>query len=251
MESQAEDHGSANEKAKVKTTNSVIDNNGKGSTDVHMSAVNKLLHGQFPDMDGLNDTVLGSKLQFPVSRNIFCQILHVGGNHWLAIANKFCNTDEIDVYDSLLNSVVPDNISISSDVIIQAAAILCTKNPTMICNVRKFGQQKGSTDCGLFAIAAVVSICFGVDPSCVLFEKSKMRNHLITRLEKGSFEQFPSVLIDVEELVIKRIPVTLYCNCRLPDNGEEKMARCDSCKIWFHKSCQKIPSAIFRSKSEV
>ena len=32
----------------------------------------------------------------------------------------------------------------------------------------------------------------------------------------------------------------MFCSCRLT-RGKEKMARCDSCLEWFHKSCEKIP----------
>ena len=38
--------------------------------------------------------------------------------------------------------------------------------------------QSGYTDCGLFAIAYAVEIAHGYDPASVIFDQSKMRNHL-------------------------------------------------------------------------
>eukprot|EP00731_Ephydatia_muelleri_P039124 Em1130g1a len=52
--------------------------------------------------------------------------------------------------------------------------------------------QKGSQDCGLFAIAFACEICFGKDPSSVTFVQSTMRQHLIEGLEQGNILPFPS-----------------------------------------------------------
>ena len=62
--------------------------------------------------------------------------------------------------------------------------------------------------------------------------------------EPGVEATFPS------ELVRRRRPAAtkktqLYCDCRLPEDGEEPMAYCECCRRWFHRSCQKIPDVIF------
>eukprot|EP00731_Ephydatia_muelleri_P021349 Em0013g1076a len=54
--------------------------------------------------------------------------------------------------------------------------------------------QKGSQDCGLFAIAFACEICFGKDPSSVTFVQSTMRQHLIEGLEQGNILPFPSAV---------------------------------------------------------
>ena len=54
--------------------------------------------------------------------------------------------------------------------------------------------QKGSQDCGLFAIAFACGICFGKDPSSVKFVQSTMRQHLIEALEQGNILPFPSAV---------------------------------------------------------
>ena len=44
-------------------------------------------------------------------------------------------------------------------------------------------QQHGSVDCGLFAIANIVALCFGFEPNKILFCQDRMRSHLISCLE--------------------------------------------------------------------
>ncbi len=91
-----------------------------------------------------------------------------------------------------------------------------------------------------------MSICFGLDPGCILFQQADMRIHLLKCLENGTFTQFPFITRNMDEpLVVKMVCVPIYCNCRLPDNGEEKMAECENCKCWYHKTCENIPSNVF------
>ena len=52
-------------------------------------------------------------------------------------------------------------------------------------------QQHGSVDCGLFAIAIIVALCFWYEPNKILFPQDRMRNHLILCLEAWQFSMFP------------------------------------------------------------
>ena len=49
--------------------------------------------------------------------------------------------------------------------------------------------QKGSTDCGVFAIAVATSLLYGINPS---YKQDKMRDHLLCCLDSGSLSVFPS-----------------------------------------------------------
>ena len=49
-------------------------------------------------------------------------------------------------------------------------------------------QQKGVLDCGLFAIAFALEICMGKNPQYILFEQTKMRQHLHSCLSEGIYE---------------------------------------------------------------
>ena len=54
-------------------------------------------------------------------------------------------------------------------------------------------QQPNSYDCGLFAIANVVEFCFSPDSfnPRIIYDVSKMRQHLIECLENGKMSAFP------------------------------------------------------------
>ena len=69
-------------------------------------------------------------------------------------------------------------------------------------------------------------------------------NELLFQVGVVEMQPFPSQLVKVKRPVkIKR--VKLYCDCCLPEGGEEPMAFCHKCRRWFHKSCQCIPDAVF------
>ena len=50
--------------------------------------------------------------------------------------------------------------------------------------------QLGGTECGVFAIAFAVAFCFGLNPTKLIFDQSKLRTHLITCLSKKN-SNFP------------------------------------------------------------
>ena len=65
---------------------------------------------------------------------------------------------------------------------------------------------------------------------------------------------FPAWDLPKEQLVIKKIgdervlevlKVKVYCSCRMPEMGREKMAQCAICQEWYHQNCEKIPSVVF------
>ena len=51
---------------------------------------------------------------------------------------------------------------------------------------------------------------------------------------------------------LKSIPTVaeeVYCSCRMPQSGKEKMAQCNQCLRWYHQKCEDIPKQVF-SKSK-
>lgn len=212
-------------------------------TDRHVGAACQLLKQKFPAMGGLQDPVLGSKLLFSVCKDKFCQVLHDGGAHWLAVSNLYAPDGSIDVYDSMYSAV---NVNST----MQAASIVLSEREYIEFRVKYFQRQTGSRDCGLFAIAAVTSLCHGKEPSMLLFDQTKLREHFVRCVREGQLTEFPVVSTNrkTTTTVVERKRVNLHCECRLPDNGQEKMAQCSTCKKWFHKSCLKIPEKVFENK---
>ncbi len=51
--------------------------------------------------------------------------------------------------------------------------------------------QKGSKDCGLYAIAWAYELANGNRPECIAFEQTRMRAHLMACFEKRKMSHFP------------------------------------------------------------
>ena len=57
----------------------------------------------------------------------------------------------------------------------------------------KVQKQTNSSDRGVFAIATTTSLCHGEDPTTVVWDTSKMSNHLIKCLLSNKMELFPKI----------------------------------------------------------
>ena len=58
---------------------------GKWFEDAHINKAMKMIQSQFPSLAGFYNSLLGQNLSFPVTNQAFIQIIHVEGNHWIAI----------------------------------------------------------------------------------------------------------------------------------------------------------------------
>ena len=97
--------------------------------------------------------------------------------------------DTINVYDSLNGTLTETLRQISADLMHSVGKQITVQYG----NVQ---YQKGSQDCGLFAIAFACEICFGKDPSSVKFVQSTMRQHFIEGLEQGNILPFHQLCDD-------------------------------------------------------
>ena len=120
-----------------------------------------------------------------------------------------------------------------------------TKKDSFTIEVCKVNTQSGLMDCGLFASAYCTSLAHGQDPSAVIYDQSKMRDHLLECIENKKMALFP--VSRNKRVSSKFITVCVYCICRSPYTGE-KMVCCDKCKQWYHTECIKEP--IFEEKEK-
>ena len=76
----------------------------------------------------------------------------------------------------------------------------------------------------------------------MMFDTSKMREHLISCLKNKEMRLFPEETTKrVKKCSTQRVLVPLYCHCRLPYfPSKDHMALCVSCKQWFHYKCESI-----------
>ena len=151
-------------------------------TDKHINGALRLIHEQFPAINGLVLTLLQNRPLHGSSANAI-QIFHVRGGHWIvgATSNK---GKVVTVYDSLYASLD------------QATAVMIQKffhcSP---CNIKLVPSQKqdGLVDCGLFAIANATAIAFGKSPRSLHYCQMQMREHLERCLSQKKLTLFPQL----------------------------------------------------------
>lgn len=205
-----------------------------------VNASQDLLKRQYPNIGGCQNTLLGQNLSFSIERKDFVQILH-GLSHWLCVSSIGCKEGEVEVIDSSISDSIPQNI------IRQVAALLHTDKPQLKLTILDTAQQKGSSACGLYAIASITALCSGIDPTAISFNQELMRSHLMECLESGKMRTFPSN----DRFVMKRVKgfqkETLHCHCRQPSS--EKMIKCRVCGDWFHGRCESVSLNNWRKPS--
>ena len=161
------------------------------------------------------------------------QILHVHGDHWIAVSTVGCtaNTEEdIVIYDSKY-------ASLSADTKLLLSQLVHTDKPVFTVKIASVTKQSGSTDCGLFAIAYITSIAFDLDPAQYVFNQTAMRPHLQKCFEEKKITPFPVLRERRSSLTARTMCIKVYCYCRCIDTGE-KMVICDGqCGEWFHTKC--------------
>ena len=101
-------------------------------------------------------------------------------------------------------------------------------------------QQNGMLDCGLFAIANAVEVCYGKNPESTIYKQKEMRQHLFRCFNEGLLSPFPKG--DDSSDVLPRpqrflLTINIYCLCRMPEIYDSAMIDCDRCHEWFHFRC--------------
>ena len=161
-----------------------IISSGKRLTDKHINAAQKLIAKEFPLIAGLQDTVLSQKDKFisvPLGTKAI-QIHHVRYNHWITSSSI---AGYVEVFDSIYSDLCPDT-EVQLSKIYQRLADNVADVKIVPCQ-----YQKGSKDCGLYAIAWAYELANGNRPECIAFEQTRMRAHLMACFEKRKMSHFP------------------------------------------------------------
>ena len=174
-----------------------------------------------------------------MQRNLdFVQCLNIKDNHWITVSAASSIPDTINVYDSLNGTLTEPLKQIIADLMHSAGKQITVQYVSV-------QYQKGSQDCGLFAIAFACEICFGKDPSSVTFVQSTMRQHLIEGLEQGNILPFPSAVRRQRSQMVRQEVFRIFCSCRMPNDGR-KMIQCSKCREWYHLNCVRVSRKFLR-----
>ena len=147
---------------------------GDWLTDHIIGAAHFVLRDQFPYIGGMENTTLGPVNNFTVQRGEFAQILQKGSSHWVLASNIGCSSpSEVRLYDSLFRDRIQQAVKQ------QIASIIYEEGKSFKIVVPKVQRQNNYHDCGVFAIAFLVSLLHGLNPSDLTFDNGEMRKHLI------------------------------------------------------------------------
>lgn len=109
---------------------------GQMLSDVAVNAAQVILRQQFPHIQGMQDTLLGSTLTFNVIPHEIIQILHDGDLHWLLVSTFDCIDGEVKIFDLLMS---PPSLQFQ----LQAASLLSCPFQKMQCACQSCQLQKG------------------------------------------------------------------------------------------------------------
>ncbi|KAK3101764.1 hypothetical protein FSP39_006184 [Pinctada imbricata] len=193
-----------------------------------------IIHAQFPEMAGLQSSALAIEMNFRKHVDQFIQIINrspeFDGSHWLTITNINCEPGEISICDSAFDDLpTMETMAICSLI----------DPPGMHVKVRILDvmQQNNGYDCGIYAIASMVSLAFGKDVTKQRYDRRKLRSHLFNCIEWKKFSPFPTISKRKPKTEIKKVhTVELYCNCKLPDI-HTLYVYCDACEKEFYPVC--------------
>jgi hypothetical protein len=193
-----------------------------------------ILKKQFQGRNGLQSTnALEQGKKWNSTAKDFVQIMS-DGTHWVCVSNRRCGPSQVEIYDSLYRGEP------SSTVMTQLATIIKTLHPKLtICTIH-VQQQEGYNDCGLFAIAFAVAVCYDIDPATLTFQQTAMRNHLRTCLELKKMAPFPvSKSLKYKKVRVRgRAQATIFCLCRsILKEETDGLCQCAKCAAWYHNTC--------------
>lgn len=124
-------------------------------------AVHEILRSQFPNIQGFQNPLKGQNLSFQRLNGSFIQIIHADGNHWITIEGVHASF--VRVYDSVYRSTTDSTkMQIASMMSTNARA---SSEKHIDIQIQHTQFQQGETECGVYAIAFAVEMCFGNNPA--------------------------------------------------------------------------------------
>ena len=141
-----------------------------------------------------------------------------------------CENEDIVLYDS-------SSLNINEHLKWLLSKLVCTQKPQFTVRIASLAKQSGNSDCGLYAIAYITHLAFGLDPSLFVFKQQALRSHFIHCIEQKTISPFPILRERRQPSTLTVVTIEVHCHCRCPDTGS-KMVFCDGpCRRWYHFEC--------------
>ena len=160
---------------------------GEKLTDMEIDFGQQLLKSQFPHINGLESTLIQQKAKLAgdeINDNkiqiVFCN----DRKHWIVATTVNCNDGEVKAYDSAFSYLDKESLQ-------TIIKLFSNKKEKPRIKLMHSQKQKGSNDCGIFAICFAVAIAFGLNPAQLHLRQEGMRSHLVNCFNKEQFSPFP------------------------------------------------------------
>ena len=155
---------------------------GEMLDDLVRNSVQVLLKKQYPDLLGLQSTLLQSGKQQGMKENHDqVKIIHSRGNHWIVASTIHSRDGVFQVYDSVYSTVADGTRSVINTLFPPSSSVEIIK-------VQKHIRGK---ECGLFSCANSTALAFRLDPETLSFNEAAMQPHLIHCIEQKKNPVFP------------------------------------------------------------
>lgn len=181
----------------------------------------QLIKKQYGHIEGLIDSCVCEVGQVSNYNKPYIQILNEEGQHWILVTTINCSPGVVKVYDSMARKVTKR----VKHIIKRMTTHL---NYEIVLEMPEFQKQRNQTDCGLFCIAAMVSLAEGQDPSHEYWDFTKMREHLSICLQTEKLTAFPQYNTSNKRLS-KRVIFNLYICSRCETLKDDKTSMCSQC----------------------
>ena len=204
--------------------------------DDHINQAMSVLKKVRPYINGFEDVcVIETGRIAKKMENPWIQVLNCEGNHWLTATTIDCDNGVVRIYDSLYRRIPKSLLQL---------IVKLTSWPSslpLIIEMPCFQKQLNNSDCGLFAIAAMVTLFCGKDPSEASYDLNYMRAHLVDCLKKGRFVEFPYFLGRVQKLGAVCLNYNLCTVCSSIILNDSESVICASCHQYCHAaSCTQL-----------
>ena len=165
------------------------------------------------------------------------------GQHWVCISTVGCPTGTVKLFDSACPAGGTKYFSTPRGEVLakQLAVLFNDTHREVTVEVVSCTQQRGATDCGLFAAAFATALCLGQGLDTAQFVQSKMRTHLVLCFENLNITGFPQGRMcnsTARRQFAWREELRFICICRQPWLlSGEPVVLCSKCNSEYHLSC--------------
>lgn len=206
------------------------------------------LSDMFPNIEGLQNTVLGSylppKFQALKLADHGVQILNLKNMHWVCVKfEKITHkTARMTVADGLGYPVM--------EIMSQASSMLRGTQIDEIEVVQLYPQkQLNGHDCGPMAAVFAYMFCANIDPNSKIFDSHSIRN-LVTKvaMDKETFQAIE--FLDKIEIIEPKVNILPICYCTCRSSAKEGLKFCIECLEYFHVSCRLVFDSVCKNCRE-